>query len=142
MASQDLQPEAARLCEERVIRWFLVSAVLTSWKNLVYSNHLLPWAQAWLTGTSTNRYHYQPNLSGWTFKQAVSFGFKSGAFGGVALVGVLFYASGIPRVKRDILEKIPLIGGYFAPKEIPASDSVSHPPPFVVFIFFFISLPT
>ncbi|KAI0892696.1 ubiquinol-cytochrome-c reductase complex subunit-domain-containing protein [Annulohypoxylon nitens] len=49
-------------------------------------------------------------------------GFKSGAFGGVALFAVIFYASGIPRVQRDILQKIPLVGSYFI-KEIPASDN-------------------
>lgn len=51
-------------------------------------------------------------------------GFKSGAFGGVALFAVIFYASGIPRVQRDILQKIPFVGSYFI-KEIPASDNVS-----------------
>ncbi|KAI2602137.1 ubiquinol-cytochrome-c reductase complex subunit-domain-containing protein [Hypoxylon sp. NC1633] len=49
-------------------------------------------------------------------------GFKAGAFGGVALFAVIYYASGIPKVKRDILQKIPFLGGYFI-KEIPASDN-------------------
>lgn len=48
---------------------------------------------------------------------------KSASFGAVALFAVIYYASGIPRVQRDILQKIPFIRGYFI-KEIPASDNV------------------
>ncbi|KAI1798613.1 ubiquinol-cytochrome-c reductase complex subunit-domain-containing protein [Daldinia bambusicola] len=72
--------------------------------------------------TDLSEYHYQPNVAGWTFKQIANLGFKAGAFGGVALFGVIYYASGIPRVREDILQKIPFIGGYFI-KEIPASDN-------------------
>ncbi|KAI0097771.1 ubiquinol-cytochrome-c reductase complex subunit-domain-containing protein [Nemania sp. FL0031] len=68
------------------------------------------------------KYHYQPNVAGWTAKQLTGLGVKSGAFGGVALFAVIFFASGIPRVQRDILQKIPFIGGHFI-KEIPASDN-------------------
>ncbi|KAI1141997.1 ubiquinol-cytochrome-c reductase complex subunit-domain-containing protein [Hypoxylon sp. FL0543] len=70
----------------------------------------------------TTRYHYQPNIAGWTFKQLGRLGFTAGAFGGVGLFAVIYYASGIPRVQRDILQKIPFVGGYFV-KEIPASDN-------------------
>lgn len=31
-------------------------------------------------------------------------GLKSGAFGAVALFGVIFYASGIPRLQKDVLQ--------------------------------------
>jgi hypothetical protein len=31
-------------------------------------------------------------------------GLKAGAFGGAALVAVLFFGSGIPRIQRDILQ--------------------------------------
>ncbi|KAJ8121587.1 hypothetical protein O1611_g10063 [Lasiodiplodia mahajangana] len=68
------------------------------------------------------RYHYQPNFAGWTAKQLTGLGVKSGAFGGVALFAVIFFASGIPRVQKDILQKIPFIGGHFI-KETPASDN-------------------
>jgi hypothetical protein len=53
-------------------------------------------------------------------------GIKSGALGGVALFAVIFYASGIPRVQHDILQKIPIIGDHYI-KEIPASDNVRRP---------------
>ena len=52
---------------------------------------------------------------------------KLGGFGAVAGVGVLFFASGIPRVKTDILQKLPVIGSYFI-EEIPASDNVRYSP--------------
>jgi len=39
-------------------------------------------------------------------------GFKAGAFGGVALFTVIYYASGIPRVQDDILK---VRGGVVAP---------------------------
>ncbi|KAI1119563.1 ubiquinol-cytochrome-c reductase complex subunit-domain-containing protein [Nemania sp. NC0429] len=68
------------------------------------------------------KYHYQPHLAGWTVKQLTGFGMKSGALGAVALFAVIFYASGIPRIQRDILQKIPFIRGHFI-KEIPASDN-------------------
>jgi hypothetical protein len=31
-------------------------------------------------------------------------GIKTGMFGGVALFAVIFYASGIPRIQKDILQ--------------------------------------
>ncbi|RYO98668.1 hypothetical protein DL764_007027 [Monosporascus ibericus] len=49
-------------------------------------------------------------------------GMKSAAFGGVAFFGVVYYASGIPRVQRDILQKLPIIGKNFV-HEVPASDN-------------------
>ncbi|KAK6082640.1 hypothetical protein SCUP234_00434 [Seiridium cupressi] len=68
------------------------------------------------------KYHYRPNVGGWTPKQLTGLGFKAGAFGGVALFAVIFYASGIPRVQNDILMKVPGLRGYFV-KDIPASDN-------------------
>ncbi|KAK5633483.1 hypothetical protein RRF57_009197 [Xylaria bambusicola] len=73
-----------------------------------------------------------PNIAGWTMKEVTGLrgandwncsAVKSGAFGGVALFAVIFFASGIPRVQKDILQKIPVIGGHFI-KEIPASDNI------------------
>ncbi|KAK7957223.1 uncharacterized protein PG986_006445 [Apiospora aurea] len=49
-------------------------------------------------------------------------GMKAGAFGGVALFAVIFYASGIPRVQNDILMKVPGLRSYYV-KDIPASDN-------------------
>ncbi|EOO01122.1 putative 3-hydroxybutyryl- dehydrogenase protein [Phaeoacremonium minimum UCRPA7] len=68
------------------------------------------------------KYEFQPNVMGVTGKQLFGLGARSAAFGGVALFAVIFYASGIPRVQKDILQKVPVIGGYFV-NEIPASDN-------------------
>ncbi|KAI0444103.1 ubiquinol-cytochrome-c reductase complex subunit-domain-containing protein [Xylaria telfairii] len=68
------------------------------------------------------KYQYQPHVAGWTVKQFTGLGIKLGAFGGVGLFAVIFFASGIPRVQKDILQKIPFIGNHYI-KEIPASDN-------------------
>ncbi|KAI0006242.1 ubiquinol-cytochrome-c reductase complex subunit-domain-containing protein [Xylariaceae sp. FL0662B] len=69
------------------------------------------------------KYHYQPNIAGFTMRQMAGFTFKTGAFGGVALFAVIYYASGIPRVQQDVLQNIPLIGGWFVKEPVPASDN-------------------
>lgn len=63
-------------------------------------------------------------------------------FGGVALFGVIFYASGIPRLQRDVLQvctlnsfdktymltpsqKVPFVGNYFV-NEVPPEDNVCY----------------
>ena len=68
-------------------------------------------------------------------------GVKSAAFGGALGLAAVFFASGIPRVKIDVLQVglcrlkysvytnlkkgLPLIGGYFI-KEIHPADNVSY----------------
>lgn len=53
-------------------------------------------------------------------------GISAAAFGGVALVAVLFFGEGIPRVQNDVLKKIPVVNEYWLSKKpVPASDSVS-----------------
>ncbi|KAK4238680.1 ubiquinol-cytochrome-c reductase complex subunit-domain-containing protein [Achaetomium macrosporum] len=68
------------------------------------------------------KYYYQPQIAGITTQRLLKEGVKAGMFGGVALFAVIFYASGIPRIQRDILQKVPFIGHYFI-HEIPASDN-------------------
>ncbi|KAK4155847.1 ubiquinol-cytochrome-c reductase complex subunit-domain-containing protein [Chaetomidium leptoderma] len=68
------------------------------------------------------KYFYQSHVAGITTKTLFRTGIKSGMFGGVALFGVIFFASGIPKLQEDILQKIPFIGHRFI-KEIPASDN-------------------
>ncbi|KAI0995510.1 hypothetical protein K3495_g12669 [Podosphaera aphanis] len=68
------------------------------------------------------KYTVQPNIAGFTIKQATRLGMTLGAFGGVAGFFALFFLGGVPRVKHDILEKIPGIGKYFV-NEIPPSDN-------------------
>ncbi|KAH8900116.1 hypothetical protein GQ53DRAFT_801612 [Thozetella sp. PMI_491] len=98
------------------------------------------------------KYHFQPNFAGITQKavtqlkqerlpgvqpdakstddmanppsECLDEQVSSAAFGGAALIGVLFLASGIPRLQRDVLEKIPGLSDKFR-KEIPASDNAN-----------------
>ncbi|KAL2016328.1 hypothetical protein VTK56DRAFT_3869 [Thermocarpiscus australiensis] len=68
------------------------------------------------------KYFFQPQVAGITTKTALRTGVKAGMFGGVALFAVIYFASGIPRVRKDILQKVPVVGKYFV-TEIPASDN-------------------
>ena len=52
-------------------------------------------------------------------------GMTLAGFGGVAGFFALFFFTDIPRVRKDIVQKIPFIGQYYV-KEVPASDNVSH----------------
>ncbi|GKT93507.1 putative null [Colletotrichum tofieldiae] len=45
-------------------------------------------------------------------------GTRAAGFGAAAGIAALFYTSGIPRIQRDILMKIPVIGQTYV-KEIP-----------------------
>ncbi|CAL3969874.1 unnamed protein product [Diplocarpon coronariae] len=69
------------------------------------------------------RYSLNRNINGWTIKQATKLGATLGAFGGVAGVFAIFFFAEVPKVRNDIMVKIPIIGQHFI-KEIPASDNV------------------
>lgn len=43
-------------------------------------------------------------------------------FGGVAGFFALFFFAEVPRVRTDIMEKVPILGDYFV-KEIPPEDN-------------------
>lgn len=66
-------------------------------------------------------------VSGWRDKTDRSSGIDSGmtaaSFGAVAGVGALFFLEGVPRVRRDILQRLPTLGEYWD-REIPPSDNV------------------
>jgi Ubiquinol-cytochrome-c reductase complex subunit (QCR10) len=50
-------------------------------------------------------------------------GMTLAGFGGVAGFFAVFFFSDIPRVRKDIVQKIPIIGPHYI-REIPASDNV------------------
>ena len=54
---------------------------------------------------------------------AVSFGAMAGLF-------ALFFFSDLPRVRKDIMQKVPFIGDHFV-KDVPPSDNVSSVPDIV-----------
>ncbi|KAK7741764.1 hypothetical protein SLS53_004828 [Cytospora paraplurivora] len=72
------------------------------------------------------KYAYQPHVAGITSKTLLNVGIKSAGLGGVALFAVIFYASGIPKVQRDVLQKVPFIGSYFVNVVAP-EDNVCVP---------------
>ncbi|KAM0325782.1 hypothetical protein ACHAQA_007084 [Verticillium albo-atrum] len=69
------------------------------------------------------KYHYKPSVLGLNFTQLSRVGVKLGAFGGVALFGVIFIASNVPRLRRDVLQNVPILGGLFIKESLPASDN-------------------
>lgn len=69
------------------------------------------------------KYHYQPTVAGLNFKQLSRVGYKLAGFGGVALFGVIFYVSNVPRVRKDVLLNLPVVGNLFVKEPLPASDN-------------------
>ncbi|KAH0598579.1 hypothetical protein MHUMG1_03881 [Metarhizium humberi] len=69
------------------------------------------------------KYKFQPNINGWNQTSLLRTGVRSASFGGAAVVGLLLYVSGIPRVQRDVLQKIPFVGRYFIQPEVHPQDN-------------------
>ncbi|KAF9773158.1 glucosyltransferase [Fusarium sp. DS 682] len=68
------------------------------------------------------KYQPQPNIAGITPEAAFRLGPRLAMYSVPAAIGVLLFANGIPRVQRDILQKIPFLGNYFR-KEIHPADN-------------------
>ncbi|KAB8292483.1 hypothetical protein EYC80_008197 [Monilinia laxa] len=68
------------------------------------------------------KYKIQPHIAGWTPKAASKVGLTLAGFGASAGFFALFFFSDIPRVRNDIMVKIPIIGDRWR-REIPASDN-------------------
>ncbi|KAJ9137306.1 hypothetical protein NKR23_g9275 [Pleurostoma richardsiae] len=68
------------------------------------------------------KYQFQPHLFGFTPKSAFGLTVRTGAYGAVALFAVIYYASGIPRVQKDVLQRVPLLRDYFT-HEIAPEDN-------------------
>ncbi|KAK2785895.1 hypothetical protein FQN52_009184 [Onygenales sp. PD_12] len=68
------------------------------------------------------RYTVQPNIAGYTLKNAIKFGTIASGFGVTAGIFAVFFFGEIPRVRKDILMNIPVIGGYWE-RSIPAEDN-------------------
>ncbi|CAK7211713.1 hypothetical protein SCUCBS95973_001212 [Sporothrix curviconia] len=79
-------------------------------------------AQAQFRSQHGPKYHYTPNFKGVTGKTLFRYTASIAPIGGALGAALLFYASGIPRVQRDILQKFPLIGPYFV-KTVHPADS-------------------
>ncbi|KAI9758677.1 MAG: hypothetical protein M4579_002925 [Chaenotheca gracillima] len=70
------------------------------------------------------KYTINRNLHGVTGFTLKRYFFTLGGFGAVGGIFALFFFSGIPRVQRDILQPLPVIGDHFL-QETPAEDNVS-----------------
>ncbi|KAI9839323.1 MAG: hypothetical protein M1819_003318 [Sarea resinae] len=64
----------------------------------------------------------QPHFHGFGPTQALRLGITGASFAGVAGIFALYFFSDVPRVRRDIMQKLPLIGEHFI-REIPPSDN-------------------
>ncbi|MCJ1255513.1 hypothetical protein MMC24_003329 [Lignoscripta atroalba] len=67
-------------------------------------------------------YKVQPNFHGISYGRALKFGITAGSFGAVAGIFALFFFSDVPKVRKDIMQRMPVIGDYFI-REIPPSDN-------------------
>ncbi|KAJ9618489.1 hypothetical protein H2203_009086 [Taxawa tesnikishii (nom. ined.)] len=67
-------------------------------------------------------YRTAANFHGIDLRRATKFGVTAAGFGGVAGIFALFFFGDVPRVRKDILSRIPGIGGYFV-REIPPEDN-------------------
>ncbi|KAF4629226.1 hypothetical protein G7Y89_g8922 [Cudoniella acicularis] len=70
------------------------------------------------------KYTLNTNVHGWTIKNTTKLGLTLAGFGGAAGVFAIFFFSDIPKVRNDIMRKIPFIGSHFV-REIPPSDNHS-----------------
>ncbi|GAB7340576.1 hypothetical protein MBLNU457_6989t1 [Dothideomycetes sp. NU457] len=85
-----------------------------------------PWAQLPEYKTYKSKYGPQYQASthfhGINLSRAYRFGMIGGGFAGVAGIFALFFFGEVPKVRKDILSKVPVIGGYFI-REIPADEN-------------------
>ncbi|RFU28475.1 hypothetical protein B7463_g7854, partial [Scytalidium lignicola] len=68
------------------------------------------------------KYSIPVQVEGWTIKDATRLGFTAAGFGASAGIFALFFFSDVPRVRSDILTKVPIIGSYWV-KEIHPADN-------------------
>ncbi|KAF2878337.1 ubiquinol-cytochrome-c reductase complex subunit-domain-containing protein [Massariosphaeria phaeospora] len=62
------------------------------------------------------------NYHGLTSKGLMRYGTLAGGFGGVAGIFALFFFAEVPKVRDDIMKKVPVIGSFFI-KEIAPEDN-------------------
>ncbi|KAF2398237.1 hypothetical protein EJ06DRAFT_558613 [Trichodelitschia bisporula] len=69
------------------------------------------------------KYKIEPQFHGITLSRATRMGYIAGAMGASAGIFALFFFAEVPRVRMDIMEKVPILGDYFkveiAPEDNP-----------------------
>ncbi|KAI4682906.1 hypothetical protein J4E81_009530 [Alternaria sp. BMP 2799] len=68
------------------------------------------------------QYTIPKNYHGLTLKQAAKYGGLAAGFGGVAGFFALFFFAEVPKVRDDIMKKIPILDKFFT-VEIPPEDN-------------------
>ncbi|PHH92253.1 hypothetical protein CDD83_8178 [Cordyceps sp. RAO-2017] len=69
------------------------------------------------------KYHFQPNLHGWNQTAITRLGFRTALFGGAGGLAALFFVSGIPRVREDVLQHLPFVGSLFVKEPVDPADN-------------------
>ncbi|EEH04007.1 hypothetical protein HCBG_08133 [Histoplasma capsulatum G186AR] len=64
----------------------------------------------------------QPQFAGFPLKTVTRYGTIASAFGATAGIFAVFFFGEVPRVRKDILMNIPVIGGYWE-RSIPPEDN-------------------
>ncbi|KAK5136426.1 hypothetical protein LTR08_003071 [Meristemomyces frigidus] len=67
-------------------------------------------------------YKIGPHVSGIDMSKGATMAYLAAGFGGVAGIFALFFFDGVPRVQRDILQKLPIIGSFYV-HEVPPEDN-------------------
>ncbi|MCJ1244943.1 hypothetical protein MMC30_002144 [Trapelia coarctata] len=67
-------------------------------------------------------YQIRKNFHGIDIKTAGRFGITMAGFGVATGIFALFFFSDVPKVRKDIMQKLPIIGDLFV-REIPPSDN-------------------
>ncbi|KAJ4287552.1 hypothetical protein N0V90_012255 [Kalmusia sp. IMI 367209] len=68
------------------------------------------------------QYKIARNFHGFTANHAIKYGTLAAGFGGVAGFFALFFFAEVPRVRKDIMQKVPILGDYFI-QEIAPEDN-------------------
>ncbi|KAL6872842.1 ubiquinol-cytochrome-c reductase complex subunit domain-containing protein [Trichoderma novae-zelandiae] len=69
------------------------------------------------------KYSFQPQYRGINAQTAIRYGWRTASIGGGLGVALLLFASSLPRVRADILSKVPVVGKYFEKKEPHPADN-------------------
>ncbi|KAL7803504.1 ubiquinol-cytochrome-c reductase complex subunit domain-containing protein [Trichoderma aethiopicum] len=69
------------------------------------------------------KYSFQPQYRGISVQTALRYGWKTATIGGGLGIALLLFASSLPRVKADILSKIPVVGKAFEKQEPHPADN-------------------
>ncbi|KAF2257803.1 hypothetical protein CC78DRAFT_572926 [Lojkania enalia] len=92
---------------------FAKTPAAQSMRSIPYTGYKSPYGPAYKTAT---------HFHGITLNKAAKYGTLAAGFGGVAGFFALFFFAEVPRVREDIMRKVPIIGPYFV-KEIAPEDN-------------------